>query len=101
MTTENYGAKIWPGSRPLKPGSHQIPADVTAKNLREYLGANDIRYVLAQFVDIHGVAKSKAVPTEHVEDLLVTGAGFAGGGVWGLGLQPHQAEYMVVCELDT
>lgn len=89
------------GSRRLKPGSHEIPSDLKADNARAYLVENDIRYVLAQFVDIHGVAKSKAVPVEHFDDLLTSGAGFAGAGVWGLGLLPHQAEYMVVCDLDT
>ena len=47
------------------------------------LRAQDIRYVLAQFVDIHGSAKTKAVPVSHFEDLLTTGAGFAGFAIWG------------------
>ncbi|WP_247326156.1 type III glutamate--ammonia ligase [Bradyrhizobium sp. 141] len=66
-----------------------------------FLKQAGVRYVLAQFVDLHGVAKSKAVPVQHLEALLTEGAGFAGGGAWGLGLLPHQAEYMVICELDT
>ena len=40
-------------------------------NLQEaksFLEQNDVRYVLAQFVDIHGVAKTKAVPVEHFDD---------------------------------
>ena len=32
-----------------------------------FLDENRIRYVLAQFVDIHGSAKAKAVPVEHLE----------------------------------
>src|SRR4051794_32346207 len=67
----------------------------------KFLADHKVRYVLAQFVDIHGVAKSKAVPTSHMKELLTTGAGFAGGGVWGLGIKPHEAEYLVVCDLDT
>jgi len=44
---------------------------------------NGIRYVLAQFVDIHGSAKAKAVPVEHLDMVLTDGAGFAGFAVWG------------------
>jgi len=35
---------------------------------------NEIRYVLAQFVDIHGAAKAKAVPVEHYDMVLGDGA---------------------------
>jgi predicted oxidoreductase len=39
----------------------------------ELLQANKIRYVLAQFVDIHGSAKAKAVPVEHLDMVLTDG----------------------------
>ena len=44
-----------------------------------------IEYLLVQFVDIHGAAKVKMVPAEVVEDMIDSGAGFAGGAVWGMG----------------
>lgn len=87
--------------RQLAPGSHVIPSGLTAAEAREHLERNGVKFVLAQFVDIHGVAKSKAVPVSHFEDILKDGAGFAGAGVWGLGLQPHEAEYMLVGDLDS
>ena len=34
-----------------------------------------IKYVLAQFVDIHGAAKTKSVPVEHYETVVTDGAG--------------------------
>jgi glutamine synthetase len=68
---------------------------------RKFLEEHDVQFVLAQFVDIHGVAKSKAVPVAHLEDILTTGAGFAGGGVWGLGIKPHEAEYLMVGDIGT
>lgn len=48
-----------------------------------------IKYVLAQFVDIHGAAKAKAVPVEHYDMVLTDGAGFAGFALWGFGMGPH------------
>jgi glutamine synthetase len=77
------------------------PAGLTAEAAKQFLAKNGVRYVLAQFVDIHGVAKSKAVPVDHLEDMISDGAGFAGAGVWGLGMLPHEAEYIVRCDLDT
>ena len=42
--------------------------------------------VMTQFTDIHGVAKGKLVPLEHLSDLVSIGAGFAGPSIWGTGL---------------
>ena len=58
-------------------------------------------YVLAQFVDIHGAAKTKAVPAAHFESILTTGAGFAGFAVWGLGIEPNGPDYMAIGDLST
>jgi len=35
---------------------------MTREAAKAFLEANQIKFVLAQFVDIHGVAKTKAVP---------------------------------------
>ena len=67
----------------------------------ELLRANQIRYVLAQFVDIHGAAKAKAVPVEHLDMVLGDGAGFAGFALWGFGMGPHGPDYMAVGDLAT
>jgi glutamine synthetase len=65
------------------------------------LRANDIQYVLAQFVDIHGAAKAKAVPVEHLDMVLGDGAGFAGFALWGFGMGPHGPDYMAVGDSST
>jgi glutamine synthetase len=65
------------------------------------LRAQGIRNVLAQFVDIHGVAKAKAVPIEHLDMVLGEGAGFAGFALWGLGMGPHGPDYMAVGDIST
>jgi glutamine synthetase len=68
---------------------------------KRFLQDNGIKYVLAQFVDIHGAAKAKAVPAEHLDMVLDDGAGFAGFAVWGLGMGPHGPDYMGVGDLST
>lgn len=68
---------------------------------KKFLADNGIKYVLAQFVDIHGAAKAKSVPVDHFEEILTTGAGFAGFAIWGMGIDPHGPDYMAVGDLDT
>jgi len=38
---------------------------MTREAAKAFLETNQVKFVLAQFVDIHGVAKTKAVPVEH------------------------------------
>ena len=58
---------------------------MTRDQAKSFLEENQVKFVLAQFVDIHGVAKTKLVPVSHFEDILNDGAGFAGFAVWGPG----------------
>jgi len=66
-----------------------------------YLSAHGVGHVLAQFVDIHGVAKAKAVPVAHLQSILTDGAGFAGFAIWGVGIEPHGPDFMAVGDLGT
>lgn len=68
---------------------------------KKFLKEHKVKYILAQFVDIHGVAKVKSVPVAHLEDILTVGAGFAGGAIWGMGITPNGPDYMAVGELST
>jgi glutamine synthetase len=68
---------------------------------QKFLKDNNVKYILAQFVDIHGVAKVKSVPASHLEDILKNGAGFAGGAIWGMGIAPNGPDYMAVGDLST
>jgi glutamine synthetase len=74
---------------------------MTPEAARQWLERHAVKYVLAQFVDLHGVAKAKAVPASHLGDVLTDGAGFAGFAVWGLGQGPHEADYMAVGDPTT
>ncbi len=68
---------------------------------KKFFEQHKTRYVLAQFVDIHGAAKAKAVPVEHLEMVLTDGAGFAGFALWGFGMGPEGPDYMAVGDLST
>lgn len=83
------------------PDALATPAGLDLEAARAFLATHKVRYVLAQFVDIYGTAKSKAVPVDHLDELVAEGVGFAGGGVNGLRLAPHEAEYIVRGDLET
>ncbi len=67
----------------------------------QFIEDNDIRYLLAQFVDIHGAAKTKSVPANCLMDVVEKGAGFAGFAVSGLGMEPHGPDFMARGDLAT
>lgn len=73
----------------------------TLEEAKKFLKDNNVQYVLAQFVDIHGVAKVKSVPAAHLHTILKGGAGFAGGAIWGMGIAPNGPDYMAVGDLST
>ncbi len=56
------------------------------KDLRERLAAKGVHTLIAQFTDIHGVARGKFVPLAHLDNLLTDGVGFAGASITGSGL---------------
>lgn len=74
---------------------------MTPQQASEFFERHQVKYVLAQFVDIHGVAKTKSVPVSHYADILEAGAGFAGFAVWGLGIGPHGPDFMAVGDPST
>ncbi len=56
------------------------------KDLLERLKSQGVHTLLAQFTDLHGVAKGKYVPLAHLNELLTEGAGFSGPSIAGTGL---------------
>ena len=73
----------------------------TVEEAQRYLKSQGVGYVLAQFVDIHGVAKAKSVPVDHLNTVLTDGAGFAGFAICGVGIEPHGPDFMAVGDLST
>lgn len=74
---------------------------MTPSEAKQFLEKQDVKYILAQFVDIHGAAKAKAVPARHLDMILEDGAGFAGFALWGFGMGPHGPDYMAKGDLST
>lgn len=68
---------------------------------QQFFDQHQIKYVLAQFVDIHGVAKAKSVPVAHYQSILDNGAGFAGGAICGMGITPNDPDYMGIGDPTT
>lgn len=71
------------------------------QDAQAHLRAKGISYVLAQFVDIHGVAKAKSVPVSHLHVVFGEGVGFAGFAISGVGIEPHGPDFMAVGDLTT
>ena len=68
---------------------------------QKFLREQGARFLLAQFVDIHGAPKAKAVPVEHAGMVFGDGAGFAGFALWGFGMGPNGPDYMAVGDPST
>jgi glutamine synthetase len=60
-----------------------------------------ITHLLIQFVDVHGAAKVKLVPAHTLRSVAQTGAGFAGGAVWGMGQGPHSHDMLARADLSS
>lgn len=73
----------------------------TREEVRKRLEEDKIEFLLTQFVDIYGSAKVKMVPVSCFDDVVDTGAGFAGAAVWGLGQGPHSHDMLARIDLDT
>src|SRR2546425_10089811 len=71
------------------------------QTIKSHLQNEGIDYLLVQFVDLHGAAKVKMVPSAAVEDVIEPGAGFAGGAVWGLGQDASAHDLMARIDLDS
>jgi glutamine synthetase len=67
--------------------------------IRQRLEHDRIEFLLVQFVDIHGAAKVKMVPAASLDDAVDSGAGFAGGAVWGAGQGPHSHDMLARADL--
>jgi glutamine synthetase len=74
---------------------------MTLEEAKRLIDENAVKFILAQFVDIHGVAKTKSVPASCLMDVVEEGAGFAGFAVWGMGQEPHSPDFMARGDLNT
>ena len=55
-----------------------LTAPESREDVERYIRENDVEFLFAQFVDMHGKPNAKLVPARHLDGLLEDGAGFAG-----------------------
>jgi glutamine synthetase len=83
--------------------SHPSNGDriVARDELKAQLRKAGIDYLLVQFVDIHGAPKVKMVPASALDAVTESGAGFAGGAVWGMGQNASSHDMMARADSAT
>src|ERR687895_301946 len=72
-------------------GQHFSPPS-SVEEAERYIRANDIEFLFAQFVDMHGKPNAKLVPATHLDGLIEDGAGFAGFAAGEIGQRPHDPD---------
>ena len=73
----------------------------TREEVARYVSEHGIRFLFAQFVDMHGKPNAKLVPAHHLDDLLDDGAGFAGFAAGDIGQGPHDPDMIAMPDLTT
>ena len=73
----------------------------TREEIRERVLNDDVHYLLAQFVDLHGSPKVKLVPTNQFDRMIDDGVPFAGSAIPGLGQAPNSHDMAARIDLDS
>src|SRR5690606_28852519 len=79
--------------------SETFTAPSSKEEVERHIRENDIAFLLAQFVDMHGKPNAKLVPTRHLDDLIEQGAGFAGFAAGAMGQQPNDPDIAAMPDL--
>ncbi len=67
-------------------------APTSPEDVKRYIEENDIEFLFAQFVDMHGKPNAKLVPARLFDGLMEDGAGFAGFAAGAIGQFPHDPD---------
>jgi glutamine synthetase len=65
-------------------------------DVRKYIDDNEIEFLFAQFVDMHGKPNAKLVPATHLDGLMEDGAGFAGFAAGEIGQRPNDPDLAAI-----
>lgn len=65
---------------------------------RDYIRRNDIEFLFAQFVDMHGQPSAKLVPARNLDALFTEGAGFAGFAAGAIGQRPSDPDIAAIAD---
>jgi glutamine synthetase len=67
-------------------------APSSVADVERYIRENDVEFLFAQFVDMHGKPNAKLVPARLLDGLMADGAGFAGFAAGAIGQGPHHPD---------
>jgi glutamine synthetase len=79
-------------TQPRPAGAAGGPLPTSVVGIREYCDVNDVEFIFAQFVDMHGKPNGKLVPSHQLEKLFEDGAGFAGFAAGDIGQAPNDPD---------
>jgi glutamine synthetase len=78
------------------------PIDPAHRELAESLAQSGVKYALGSWIDVHGRPKSKAVPIDHLPNMLAGSERFTPRGISGLGpMEPQEEESVAMPDLAT
>jgi glutamine synthetase len=69
---------------------------LTADDVRQRIEEDNVEFLFAQFVDMHGKPNAKLVPARHLDGLLTEGAGFAGFAAGPMGQDPASPDVAAI-----
>jgi glutamine synthetase len=70
-------------------------------DVERYIRENDVKFLFAQFVDMHGKPNAKLVPARLLDGLMEDGAGFAGFAAGEIGQRPHDPDLAAMPDVRT
>ena len=76
--------------------SKPFTAPSSRADVERHIRENDVEFLFAQFVDMHGKPNAKLVPTRHLDGLLEDGAGFAGFAAGAIGQNPNDPDIAAI-----
>jgi len=76
-------------------------APESREDVERYIREHDVRFLFAQFVDMHGKPNAKLVPARLLDGLLDEGAGFAGFAAGEIGQRPHDPDLAAMPDVRT
>jgi glutamine synthetase len=76
-------------------------APSSREDVERYIRENDVEFLFAQFVDMHGKPNAKLVPARLLDGLMEEGAGFAGFAAGDIGQRPHDPDLAAMPDVRT
>jgi glutamine synthetase len=76
--------------------SQPFTAPASREDVERHIRENDVEFIFAQFVDMHGKPNAKLVPARHLDGLLEDGAGFAGFAAGAIGQNPNDPDIAAI-----